>query len=324
MEKRVLALSPGSEPSSLVWGHYLRLIFRHRHRIMICTALAMLMTFVCTKFLMTRWYQAVTVLRPASQEPQSSFSLGTILSSAAGGSGPLGNIFGPTAQDAQELLAILGSVDFNANLAERNKLAPILMRHVSLTTRLTLALTGGSLPQHPNRWTLYRLMQSRLDSTFEESTGNFMVKFIDPDPAQAKRILDLYVDSLRQKLRDRAIVSSEAAVKALEAASASTSDALMVGQLDQLLAQQIQELGTAEVQADFAFVVIDSPTVPPMPYFPRPIIFTLIAAILTPFLMCAWLILRERLERLSTFVREEEAVLREVESSRTASSAKYT
>lgn len=240
------------------------------------------------------------------------------------GLGTSGQHFGPTAQDAQELLAILGSVDFNANLAERNKLAPILMRHVSLTTRLTLALTGGSLPQHPNRWTLYRLMQSRLDSTFEESTGNFMVKFIDPDPAQAKRILDLYVDSLRQKLRDRAIVSSEAAVKALEAASASTSDALMVGQLDQLLAQQIQELGTAEVQADFAFVVIDSPTVPPMPYFPRPIIFTLIAAILTPFLMCAWLILRERLERLSTFVREEEAVLREVESSRTASSAKYT
>jgi len=285
----------------------------------------MLITFVCTKFLMTRWYEAVTLLRPASQEPQSSFSLGSILSSATGSAGgPLGNIFGPTAQDAQELLAILGSVDFNAKLAERNNLAPILTRHVSFTTRMTLALTGASLPQHPNRWTLYRLMQSRLDSTFEESTGNFIVKFIDPDPVQARRILGLYVDSLRQKLRDRAIVSSEAAVKALEAAAMGTSDALMVGQLDQLLAQQIQQLGTAEVQADFAFVVIDSPTVPPMPYFPRPLIFTLIAAILTPVLMCAWLILREWLERLSSFVREEEAILKEVESSRAPSSAKYS
>ena len=303
-EGRVVLLAPGAEPRAPVWQHYLKLIYRQRWQIAVCTILSMAITLVCTKFLMTHWYQAVTLLRPASQEPQSSFSLGTILSSAAGASsGPLGNIFGPTAQDAEELLAMLGSVDFNANLAERNKLGPVIMRHVPLSTRLMLAITGGS-SQALSRWALFRLMQSRLDCAFDENTGNFTLKFIDPDPAQARRILTLYVDSLRGKLRDRAIASSAAAIKALQTAVSSTSDALMVGQLDQLAAQQLQQLGTAEVQADFAFVVIDPPMVPPTPYFPRPLIDTLAAGILTPFLMCAWLILRRQMRQLILFVRE--------------------
>jgi hypothetical protein len=263
----------------------------------------MLITFVTTKFLMTRWYQAVSLLRPASQEPQSSFSLGTILGSMTGpNSGPLGNIFGNTAQDAQELLAILGSVDFNANLTERYKLTSIITRHIPILSRVILTVTGGS-GQNLSRWTLFRLMQGRLDCTYEDATGNFTLKFIDPDPAEAKRILDLYVESLRQKLRERAITSSQAAVKALQRAAAGTSDALMVGQLDQLLAQQIQQLGTAEVQADFAFVVIDPPTVPPAPYSPRPLVDSLVAGILTPLLLCGSLILRERLREASSFLR---------------------
>jgi len=171
-------------------------------------------------------------------------------------------------------------------------------------SRLMLAGTGGHAKK-PDRWTLYRLMSSRLQASFEGSTGNFTLKFIDPNPAEAKRILSLYIDSMRQKLRDRAIASSEAAVKALRVAVSNTSDALMAGQLDQLLAQQLQQLGTAEVQADFAFVVVDPPMVPPAPYFPRPLIDSLAAGIITPFLVGAWLISRERLREVSKFFREQ-------------------
>jgi hypothetical protein len=297
-ESGVITLSPALEPGAPAWQRDLKLIFGRRRQIAICTALAMAFTFVCAKFVMTRWYQAIALLRPASQEPQSSFSLGSILGSVGGGSGPLGNIFGTTAQDAQEMLAILGSVDFNAKLAERNKLEPIVTRHKPITTRLLMALTGASRGAALSPWILSRLMQSRLDCTFDSADGNLTLKFIDPDPAQAGRILGLYIDSLRQKLRERAIASSEAAVKALEVAASKTSDALMAGQLDQLLAQQIQELETAEVQADFAFVVIDPPTVPPIPYSPRPIIDALAAGILTPLLLCGWWTLRKRLYEL--------------------------
>jgi hypothetical protein len=266
----------------------------------------MLITFVCAKFLMTRWYQAVTLLRPASQEPQSSFSLGTILNSVTGpAAGPLGNLFGSTAQDAQELLALLGAVDFNANLAQRYKLAPIITRHKTIMVRLSLAIIGGDSQKSLSRWTLYRLMQSRLDASYDDITGNFIVKFMDPDPIEAQRILSLYLESLRQKLRDRAVVGSAAAIKALERAAATTSDSLMVGQLDQLLAQQLQQLGTAEVQADFAFVVIDPPIVPPTPYSPRPLIDTAAAGILTPFLLCLWLVGRERLRELSAWFKKQ-------------------
>ncbi|MGO9062629.1 MAG: hypothetical protein ACLQU2_35480 [Candidatus Binataceae bacterium] len=195
-------------------------------------------------------------------------------------------------------------MDFNAGLAESHNLSPIILRHKTLLTHLLLALGSGNASV-PGRSTLSRLMLSRLDCTYEEGTGNLTIKFIDPDPAVAARILTLYVDSLRHKLRDRAIASAAAAVKALQTATADTSDALIVGQLDQLLAQQIQQLETSEVEADFAFVVIDPPIVPPAPYSPQTLVNTLAAGILTPFLMCGWLILRERMRELSTFLRAE-------------------
>jgi hypothetical protein len=305
-EDGIVALSHATELSASSWHRYVRQVLGYRWKIALCTALAMLITFACAKFLMTRWYQAVTLLRPASQEPQSSFSLGTILNSVTGpAAGPLGNLFGSTAQDAQELLALLGAVDFNANLAQRYKLAPIITRHKTIMARLSLAIIGGDSQKSLSRWTLYRLMQSRLDASYDDITGNFTVKFMDPDPIEAQRILSLYLESLRQKLRDRAVVGSAAAIKALETAAATTSDSLMVGQLDQLLAQQLQQLGTAEVQADFAFVVIDPPTVPPTPYSPRPLIDTAAAGILTPFLLCLWLMGRERLRELSAWFNEQ-------------------
>jgi uncharacterized protein involved in exopolysaccharide biosynthesis len=299
-EAPVVGLSPAAELGAPAWQRDVRLIFSRRWQIVTCTVLAMLITFVCAKFLMTRWYQAVTLLRPASQEPQNSLSLGNILGSmTSGSSGPLSSIFGTTAQDAQEMLAILASVDFNAKLAERNKLVPRLMRHKPIMARLLMALTGGG--RATSAWTLNQLMQSRLDCTYDDHTGNLTLTFMDPNPAEAGRILGLYVGSLQQRLRERAIASSEAAVKALQTAASKTSDALMAGQLDQLLAQQIQQLETAEVQADFAFVVIDPPTVPPMPFSPRPLIDTLAAGILTPLVFCGLLLLRERQRNLSRF-----------------------
>lgn len=298
-EDGIVELSEVPDMDDPSWQRYARLIIHYRWQVALCTALAMLFTFVSTKYLMTRWYQAAALLRPASQEPQSSFSLGNILNSVTGpNAGPLGNIFGSTAQDAQELLAMLNSVEFNVDLVEKYKLAPIITRQKPILTRVMLAFTGGS-GNITNRWTLYQLIQARLDCKYEDNTGNFTIKFIDPDPAEAKRILGLYIERLRQKLRDRAISSSAAAVKALQSASSSTSDSLMVGQLDQLLAQQLQQLGTAEVQADFAFVVIDPPSAPPVPYSPRPFIDTLAAAIITPLLACIWLVLRDRLKEFS-------------------------
>lgn len=303
----LIVLGPRKEGAESSAHRYLLVIYGNRKRIAVCAALAMLLTFVWAQFLMLRWYQAVAVIRPASQEPQTSMSLtsvlGSVMSGSASGS-PLGNLFGGTASDAQELLAMLGSVHFNLRLVDRYKLAPVITRHKTILSRVLLAFSGGG-SGHTNRWMLYRLMQSRLDCSYDDNSGNFTIKFIDPDPAEAERILGLYISDLRDKLRARAVESSAAAIKALQNQIAGTSDSLLISQLDQLLAQQLQTLGTAEVAADFDFVVIDPPAVPPAPYAPRPLIYALVAGLLTPLLACAFLILRERARPLLRSLQEQ-------------------
>lgn len=198
----VVVLASSRESVEFSAHRYLVLIYGNRNRIAVCTALAMLLTFLGTKFLMLRWYQAAAVIRPASQEPQTSASLGSVLGSVMGGanSGPLGNLFGGTASDAQELLAMLGAVQFNLNLVDRYKLEPIIVRHKTILAWLLSAFRGGSSGL-TNRWMLYQLMQSRLDCAYDDNSGNFTLKFIDPNPAEAERILGLYISELRDKLR---------------------------------------------------------------------------------------------------------------------------
>ena len=119
-----------------ILGYYATLRPRLRE-IGVATALAMVLTFVTTSLLMTHWYQAQAVLRPASQEPQSSVTLGGLLGNIAAGpggaaGGALNSLFGGSgASDANEFIATVTSVDFTRELIRSNNLAPMLLRHVS-------------------------------------------------------------------------------------------------------------------------------------------------------------------------------------------------
>lgn len=276
-----------------------------KRHLMACGLIAMVLTFMITAFIMTRWFRAQTILRPASQEPQSSTNLGAILGNiTSGGSGsPLSSVFGNTASDANEFITIFNSVEFTNALVTDYHLDPVLMKHMPLSSILLWRYYGA--PTHLTPWLRHGLMLDRFDYKFDDKEGNLTLWFEDPDRGEARRILQGYIDLIRKRLRKRYLESANVAILAIQEQVSKTSDMLLIGQLDQLLAEQLQQLGTAELQAGFAFVVIDPPVVPDGPHRPQPLIDALMALILAPGVAALWLLMRDGLHR--QMARQDEA-----------------
>ncbi|MDO8432771.1 MAG: hypothetical protein Q7S58_10240 [Candidatus Binatus sp.] len=268
-------------------------------RIAIATALGVLITFVMSEFVMSHWYQATAMIRPASQQGpvsplammlgNSSFSaaLGNMISSSAGLSEQLPS-------DAGEYVDLMQSHDLTVALIKRHNLGPIL-DHKSLVTRLLEpfdrllnAVVGLFVAPDPGStdrmWHWYEQMQRRFAVDYDSMQGNLTLTFLDRDPETAKKILGYYIDDLREKLRRRTIENTSAAIESLQEALQQTPDPLVQQQVAQIIAQEIQQEKTAQAEADFAFSVTDPPYVPQHIYKPNPLLLCLIAALAVPFL----------------------------------------
>ncbi len=267
--------------------------------IVAATVALVIATFVLTALVLPRWYEATALIRPASQElpafQQSGISATGFNTMASSLGASLG--FSGGAADAKEQLAILNSYDFTVALIHGHRLESRLIRKSRDGAWLKVSSVTNLLWQvQPNPdWRLYRTMSRRFRAGYNESSGNLQLTLLDRDPAMARTILGYYVDGLRDKLKLRVVKSSEAAVKALEDEVARAADPMLRAQLDQVLATQIQQGATAEVQADFAFTVIEAPIVPEAFSRPRVWLDCLAAAFFTPLLLVAWIVIHGRM-----------------------------
>ena len=232
-------------------------IIRARWRMIVGAALAaFVLTLVVTKFLMTRYYRATAVLRPVTEQGAMSRLQGMAAMPSFGG------IMGNANDDkAEEYISILQSYEFTMAVVDR--------------ARLLASIDPPPNPLNPfgpDKWTdwqTYRAMQKRFDCSYDRLTGNLTLHFLDPDPAEARRVRGVYVDYLRDKLRGEEERGASAAVDSLKEEARSTADTLMQTQLYELIARQLQREKVAQVEADFAFKVIDPPVVPDVSFSPR-------------------------------------------------------
>ena len=72
-----------------------------------------------------------------------------------------------------------------------------------------------------------------------------------------------------------------------------TADSLLRENLYALVARQVQQQKLAEVEADFAFKVLEPPVSPDRPYSPRASLNCFLVLILVPLLMAAAIVIRE-------------------------------
>lgn len=264
---------------------YLDAVRRRWRVIAIATLAAVVVTGIITKFVMTRWYRAEAIIRPV--EPN---VVQNQVSGLLGGLGNLGaNLLGSEASNpASEYMPIMKSFEFTKRLIAGHGLD----RH--LDSEGARRSHGGS---DDRAWMRYRQMQRRFECKFSLRTGNLTLYYKDPDRSMAGKILGFYISDLRELLRAEQIRDTSKAIASLRAESRDTGDSLLQTQLYELLARQVQEQKLAQLDADFAFKVLQPPTTPNRPYRPDIIRDSALAGVMMLMLMLAFVVLKTSLEQ---------------------------
>jgi hypothetical protein len=262
--------------------HYLRLLWSRKFIIVVVTIGAGLSYGLFTKYFAVKFYRAQAVIAPVSSEPSfGSASDGNDLMDSLGGGGGIMSLFdlaggGDTAVIAERYLAIMNSYAFTTDLIKRYHLE-----------REIIGVRSKNAPTI-SRWTMHRAMVSRFDSEYDFKSGNLLLYFLDTNRDDAARILGYYLESLRDKLRNEEVQSAAVAAASLQDEIRKTSDALLQTQLYELMARQVQREKLAQVQADFAFKVIEPPVVPDNYYAPSARKNATLAAAVAFFLIVGW------------------------------------
>jgi hypothetical protein len=197
-------------------------------------------------------------------------------------------------------VGILKSFNFTRALVRRHNLLPIF-----------LPLENVSVAEFDDsrhlQWKVYRKMKDRFTSEYEIKTGNIALDYEDTSPAQAERVLGYIIDDLRELVRTKQIREAKGAVASLKDEAGRSPDPMIEAALYQLIATQIQREKMAEVQADFAFTIIEPSGASDLKVWPSATLFCFLAACVT-FAMASIYILFIHSPSV-TFMREDESTL---------------
>jgi LPS O-antigen subunit length determinant protein (WzzB/FepE family) len=269
-------------------GPYAHVIWGSRGIIASMVLAAMVLTALATSLLLHKSYRAIAILRPIPKAATASRIAG-IFGIGGVGMNPLAGLMGgaggPGSDEAQEYMTILQSFAFNTTLIERHHLDARLFHSTSLPF---LSIFEYNDP----RWRAYKRMQKLFSCEYSIKTGNVTLYFKGRTPADAESILGYYVDDLREKLRYREVQSAKAAIDSMKAEARVTSDALLQSQLYELIAKQTQQLKLAQVEADFAFSVLEPPAAPDKPYSPFVILDSILAGLFAFIVVSAFVMIR--------------------------------
>jgi len=267
--------------------------------IVVATVGTTLLVGLYTKYFMEKVYRAETVITPVppGQSLASSSALGGIDSMGGG----MLSLFrfggeGDNTTTAQRYIAIMRSFSFTTELARRYGVDK------------EIAAREGVDPAQLSPWKLNDALKDSIDAEYDYKTGNLMIYFLDPSPARAKRMLNHFLESLRDKVRNEEIQSASTAAASLQEEIAKTSDAILQNQLYELLARQIQRAKLAQVQADFAFKMVEPPLAPEKYYAPVARRNATLAGALVFVALCGWIIASDLLRRARVHLRALEQV----------------
>jgi hypothetical protein len=301
-------LEPSAQVRSGGNHSYLLLLAARYRRLLIYTCLgSMVVVFLLTFFVISRKYQATVVLRPVGQN-QSGLS-GLLQSTGLTNMTEMAGVgidsdLGTNQHDPDELVAILNSYTFAANMIKAEHLEPRLV-HSSIFSLLPFfSHKSGS---GSSSWAAYRSLSARFDCDNSIRTGNITLTFYDKDPAFARYVLESYVDRLRDQLRAHDIQYCKAAAASLQQAAAVANDPMLRDDLYDLAARQIKKIGTAQANSDFAFVVLENPYSAPYPVRPWILFDTLAAGVVVPVLIFLGLIVRDWVPRLKKDLADVES-----------------
>lgn len=262
------------EPSLLreVVGH-LAPLCRWSRTIAIIAVVATVGGWAESHLLLTKLYRAEAIIKPMSAEQTMGLMQGLVM---GGGSGPWSALMGSQYNSgaAEEDLTILGSYTFLTNLAKKHRMEAQILGHARLRS-------GAD-----RSWMVYRILSSRFSNKYSINSGNLTLTYLDKNRRRAAKVLGWEISDLRQILRAREVRNASAAASSLEQQVKNVSDTLLARQLYELIAKQIQREKLAEVQADFAFDVLQPAVTPDHPAWPHNTLNGLLIGFLTFCAVC--------------------------------------
>ena len=270
-------------------GPYLRAIWEARRRIALLVLVTILLVVLVTSFVMRQTYRATAILRPVAKAATAGRIAGMFGEMGSGTLNPLAMLAGAGGEgssEAEEYMTILQSFAFNTALIERHNLSEELSRPSS--NPILAWFQSKDL-----RWRRYRTLSHRFDCEYSLKTGNLTLYFVAKTPAKAETILGYFIDDLREKLRSREVQGAAAAIGSMKDEARVTPDALLQAQLYELIAKQMQQLKLAQVEADFAFTVLEPPAAPDKPYSPNVLLDAAVAGFLMFILATAFVTFRK-------------------------------
>lgn len=248
-------------------GEYVAPLLRRWKLLALVAILAATAAFAFSRFQLTKWYQAIAIIKPMTPQQTAGHLQGVL---AGGNMGMLSDFVGSqyNSDAAQEYITILTSFSFLTAMVEQHRLEaeilPSLKPYRSLDAR---------------QWAIYRIMLGRLRCDYSVKNSSMMLSFEDPSRERARRILAFAIDDLRERLRSREVRNAADAVTSLKQQVREISDTFLEREIYDLIATQIQRQQLAEVEADFAFTVLQPPVSPDLPVWPRVMANALGAAI---------------------------------------------
>lgn len=235
---------------------------------LICAALV----GAISKYYLSRWYTATAIIRPVPQNAIQGQLLGLMSGFGAGGGAMTGLFGGSGAADANEYVAILNSFAFMRNLIRSHHLLPnLLPGFVSSPAQFNAS--------RELQWSAYGQLRERFRSSYSVRTGNITLRYEARSPTSAEQVEGYFIHDLREQLRHRQIRDTVAAIDSLREEAERSADPMIESALYQMIATQIQREKLAEVQADFAFMVLEPPAAPYRHSWPPTMMFCLLAAI---------------------------------------------
>ena len=268
-------------------------LLKSQWRVIAISALAvMFVTALVCKVALTKVWQATAVLRPVSLQGQQANLSGGMLAGGFTSMGTMSSLLGSTEEGsiANEYMAIMKSYDFTMALLKGHNLTAYISEPHS-------RWFSWMYSSNPSDWQLYQRMLGRFACSFDPDTGNLALTFVDTDKDMSARILNFYIEDLREWERKQQRDSASAALRALGEEARSVEDPMLQSHLYQLSAMQLEMAKAATAQSDFAFKKIQSPVAPNRAYSPRTSIDMILAGIGTVFVISAFFILRDAMGR---------------------------
>jgi hypothetical protein len=269
---------------------YWRLAQRWWWTIVVCTALAPIITLTVSLTLIPWSFCAEAAIKPLpAQSGLTDLSMFQHLQTALGQ-----NI----AEQAKEYVSILQSFTFAKLVLGHDPAVYGMLFAPGEATRLRSASKAA------REWKAYEKISRQLTCYYDNTGGVLRLRYVAHDRETAETMLTIVVNDLIADVRDRDIASYTAQIKSLQDHANHTSDELLRSDIYEIIAKRMEQLTTAEASALTTFRIIEEPYVPLDPYVPRPFLYGLVSAAVTPFVLFGLIVM---CEKTRTFVREQSA-----------------